>query len=136
MSSKPSITPKSAPSRALVLASFGGCGALLIALFVVLLGCGHLLPTPDISTVPPDPPNPNTGKPANDRNAILCHCDCDGIVAPISAPTPIAFAADDASQAIGKSIDTSSNPLVLGQGNTVGLRFPLGVPQGATIKSA
>jgi hypothetical protein len=100
-------------------ASFAACGVLLLALFVVLMGCGTLL-------IPGEVEDP-------DKNAVLCECECDPPSDSIAVPWKnfIAAGPDDATQ--GK-ID--GNQLALGQ-STVGLRFVgLGVPPLATIKSA
>src|SRR5262245_16343898 len=72
------------------------------------------------------------------RIYFLCHCECDGVAGPTdAAPIPILAPADDASQATGQATATlDAHTLVLGQGNTVGLRFLLGVPPGSHIDAA
>ena len=104
-------------------ASFAACGVLLLALFVVLMGCASF---GDGSPLPGEVANPV-------KNAVLCDCECDPPSGPVAVPWKnFVFAGeDDATQ--GK-ID--GNQIPLGQ-NTVGLRFrQLGVPRFSTITSA
>jgi hypothetical protein len=128
MSATSSIVPLSPRTREILLpASFAACGALLVGLFLVLIGCSSF-GSAGVVTVTP-----------NNVNAILCSCQCEGIV-PTAAPMDhlIVGAADDVSQPPAAATAILDRPtLVLGQGFHVGLRFAkLGVPQGATITSA
>src|SRR5262245_633501 len=120
MSPSPSPVPTIAPARAIMLpASFAACGALVLALFVVLVGCGQILSIA-----------PNEGVPAN-RNAILCSCECDGAVDnAVPSANTIKAKEDDVVQLAGQA---TANPftdtLGLGFGSHVGLRFQkIGLP--------
>src|SRR5262249_55222493 len=96
-----------------------GCGALLAALFLILVGCAPFSSTSGTIDNPP-------------KNAVLCECTCDpggGVVA--VPPNLIAESQDDAVK--GNSL---GNQYALGQ-QTVGLRFQrLNVPNLATITDA
>jgi hypothetical protein len=128
MSHRPLIVPMVAPSRSILLpASFAGCGVLLLALFVVLMGCAPF--SAGIEGEVKDP----------DKNAVLCSCECDPPAGPIALPWKnfIAVGADDAAQGGTPPANLGGNQLNLGQNSTVGLRFQeLNVPPLAKITSA
>jgi hypothetical protein len=126
MTPNPVIPPAFSLPRSLLLpASFAACGMLLVALSLVLIGCAAVLNIEDVNYATP-----------NNRNAVLCSCECDGLAVP--TPNTIIAGADDASQAPGKTTASLTLPaLTLGQGNSIGLRFQhLGVPSKAPITSA
>ena len=90
MSSRSPIVPAIAPRRVLALpASFTASGGLLALLLVVLVGCSSF----GTNVNPADKVEPPV------RNAILCNCECDGIVVG-AAPSAnsIRVGADDATQ--------------------------------------
>jgi hypothetical protein len=128
MSNSPSSVPQSPISRSIALPiSFAACGALLLVMLVVLVGCGG---APFESL--PDPVTPNA------QNAVLCTCDCQSPDPTGPSSNVITAGPDDAAQAFVQSTAVlDSSVLELGQQGHVGLRFQkLGVPQGATITSA
>ena len=132
MSPRPPIVPTIAPARAITLpASFAACGVLVLILFVALVGCGQFLSLDDTIT-------PNV------RNAVLCSCECDGIVE-VAVPDENFIkagadgsSADDVTQTPAQPTAVSNVPvLTLGQDHHVGLRFlKLGVPPKAHIDAA
>jgi hypothetical protein len=107
-------------------ASFAACGVLVLILFVALVGCGQFLSTGD--SISP-----------NAQNAVLCSCECDGIVE-VAVPDEnfLKAGADDVTQAPTQPTAVLNlTVLTLGQDNHVGLRFPkLGVPPKAHIDAA
>ena len=81
--------PPFVPARRIMLpASFAACGVLVLALFVVLMGCSSFGSFPD------EVANP-------DKNAVLCECECDPPSGPIAVPWKnfIAAGPDDATEA-------------------------------------
>src|SRR5262245_23018985 len=116
------------PRSVLLPVSFAACGAMLAMLLLALVSCGQIVGLDDQYIAP-----------SNDRNAILCSCDCDGAVdGAVSSANTIRAGNDDVAQALGGPTVVLNNPaLLLGQGGFVGLRFQrLGVPPKATINSA
>lgn len=126
MSQEPLIVPTVAPARRIMLpASFAAGGVLVLALFVVLMGCASF------GSAPGEVANP-------DKNAIVCACECDPPTGPIAIPWKnfIAAEADDAAQGNNPPANLDGIQLTLGS-STVGLRFQkLMVPPLATITSA
>ena len=129
MTSRPSTIPAFGLPRSILLsASFAGCGMVLAMLLLLLTGCAAVLGVEDVTYATP-----------NNRNAVLCSCECDGAVDNgVPTPNTIKVGADDVTQVPGQVRAVLTTPaLVLGQGGFVGLRFQkLGVPPGATITSA
>jgi hypothetical protein len=109
-------------------ASFAACGMLLVGLFIALVGCGQLLSLEEAAPVTP-----------NARNAVLCSCECDGIVE-VAVPDEnfLKAGADDVTQTPTQPTAVANlTVLTLGQDNHVGLRFlKLGVPPKAHIDAA
>src|SRR5205809_6842092 len=80
------------PRSILLPASFAGCGMVLAMLLLVLNGCVAVLGVEDVSYATP-----------NNRNAVLCSCECDGAVdGGVPTPNTIKVGADDATQAPGQ----------------------------------
>src|SRR5262245_45160695 len=124
---KPLITPFFALPRSILLpASFAACGLMLALLFLVLVGCAAVLGVADVNYATP-----------NDKNAVLCSCDCPGIAPPAPSPNTVRTGADDVSQAPDKNaVSLTVQVLELGD-KLVGLRFQkLGVPPKAHIDAA
>src|SRR5262245_27598537 len=116
---EPLTTPAMLPARSILLpASFAGCGALLAALFLILVGCSSFTSSGTIDNPP--------------KNAVLCECTCDPGGGVVAVPANlIAESQDDAVK--GNSLGTA---YTLGQ-QTVGLRFQhLNVPNLANITDA
>src|SRR5262249_9538055 len=127
MSPSPSPVPTIAPARAIMLpASFAACAVLVLILYVALVGCGQQLFLGD----PADTVNPNA------RNAILCSCECDGVVDnAVPSSNTIRAKEDDVVQLAGQATaDPFTDTLGLGFGAHVGLRFEkIGLPPNADV---
>jgi len=101
---------------------------MLALLLLLLNSCAAVLNIKSVSYATP-----------NDKNAVLCSCECDGAVdSGVPTANTIKVGSDDATQVLGQPGAVLTTPtLVLGQGGFVGLRFQkLGVPPKATITSA
>jgi hypothetical protein len=131
MSQNPfSVQPLPISKSILLPASFAAGGALLLTLFMALLGCGG---APFESGLP-------RPEPQNAQNAVLCECTCASPVDPLAVPAKnfIAVGSDDATQALipGTAVLTGSL-IELGQNGLAGVRFQsIGVPPFATITEA
>src|SRR5262249_32232910 len=127
MSPRPPVRPTTTPERAIVLPALStACRFLVLTLFVALVGCGKFLgPVEEAAVQTP-----------NDRNAILCSCECDGVVDnAVPSANTIRANEDDGVQAPGASTaELFGDTLILGLGNSIGLRFQkLGLPPNADV---
>src|SRR5262245_9783243 len=129
MLARPSPVAPIVPSRAMMLASFAASGALLLMLLAVLVGCGQQLNLDD----------PGSTVSQNARNAILCSCECDGVVDnAVPSSNTIRAKEDDVVQLAGQATaDPFTDTLGLGFGSHVGLRFEkIGLPPNADVTEA
>ena len=131
MSQNPfSVQPLPISKSILLPASFAAGGALLLILFMTLLGCGG---APFESGLP-------RPEPQNAQNAVLCECTCESPFDPLAVPAKnfIALGSDDATQALIPGTAALTGSLIeLGQNGLAGVRFQnLGVPPFAKIDEA
>ena len=118
-------------SRSILLpASFAAGGALLLILFVALMGCALLA---DADRWP-------RSEPQNSPNAVLCECTCESPFDPLAVPGKnyIAVGSDDATQALIPGTAALTGSIIeLGQNGLAAVRFQsIGVPPFAKITEA